>query len=114
MVEVPTFDPTSLLWGQNLVLGPSLGLQSVYPMQGGSVPRSTTTLRGSPTALVRLPTHPPEDIPNGSNRQLREGLGPPTHSESIENIYTVTGEEQGFTDRQDINTVFFVIQASVF
>ena len=30
MVEVPTFDPTSLLWGQNLVLGPSVDLQSVY------------------------------------------------------------------------------------
>ena len=37
--------------------------------------------------LVRLPTHPPEDILNGNKRQLRGGKGNAAHQESIE-IYT--------------------------
>ena len=49
-----------------------------------------TSFRALANVLVRLPTHPPEDIPNGNNRQLRGGKGNAAHQESIENMYMLT------------------------
>ena len=49
--------------------------------------------------LVKLPTHPPEDILNGNHKQLRGGKGNAAHQQTTNFMYMITRTEIGFTDR---------------
>ena len=49
--------------------------------------------------IVKLPTHPPEDIFNGNRKQLRGGKRDATRQQTTKCIYMITHTEIGFTNR---------------
>ena len=50
-------------------------------------------------ALVKLPTHTPEDILNGNHKQLHGGKRNTAHQQTTNFIYMITRPEIGFADR---------------